>query len=125
METMLTYVADRMNNGMSHTPTPKPTSSAASIRTMTAKEYATACGRLMQREIGSDEGDFVSWVVELTKLQPPPELQEFHQSITGQFVLQIETSGNTVNVVGPNEDTQFWYEVEVVSEMPSSLGRVL
>lgn len=94
---------------------------------MTAKEYAAACGEWSQADVGTDDNDFVSWVVQILQLQPPPELQDFHDARAGQYVLQTKVHGNTVEVVGPNADTQFWYDIEVtlVAEMPRHLGQTL
>ena len=94
---------------------------------MTAKEYAAACGEWSQADVGTDDNDFVSWVVQILMLQPPPELQDFHDAMSGQYLLQTEVHGNAVEVVGPNAETQFWYdmEVQVVAEMPQHLGQTL
>ena len=94
---------------------------------MTAPEYASACGDWVQANVGPDESDFVKWVYGAMALQPPTELEEFHHAITSQYLLQLDTSGQAPTVIGPNDDTQFWYDmlVEVISAMPSSTSQIL
>ena len=94
---------------------------------MTAPEYASACGDWVQANVGPDESDFVKWVSGAMVLQPPTELEDFHRAMTGQYLLQLDTSAQPPTVIGPNDDTQFWYdmELEVVAAMPSSMAQIL
>ena len=121
-----------------HTPTPEPTFTPVPAPTlavlptntaaiMSVEEYANACGEWQYADVGVGDDAFMDWVVRVTELQPPPELHEFHDALTGQYLFQTESSGNTVKVIGLNDDTQLWYDVFVslVSEMPPSLGQVL
>ena len=61
-------------------------------------------------------------------LEPPPELQDYHDAYTMQFSEQIEwTSDKTGAVIGPNSKTQAAAdrEMEIVAAMPESLRQIL
>ena len=72
--------------------------------------YAEACGELMAREFGTGstgEQEFAAWTMELEALEPPPELEGFHEAHTGQFSGQVKRNADGSSVIqGGNDQTQ-------------------
>ena len=95
---------------------------------LAAEEFASGCGELMRTAVWDTDDDFISWLTRLTLLEVPPELEDFRKARTAQYLMQTDASGDNIEVLGLNKDTQFWYERElwlVSEEMPDYLIQIL
>ena len=108
-------------------PNPVPIVPGLILVSAEVKEFAAVCGEVMRADIGNSDADFIAWVANLIDLEAPSELEEFWKASTGQYLLQIDTEADPIKIIGPNEQTQLWFEQEarLVSEMSSDMIQIL